>query len=180
MVAPPQSPLFQSWLDFLLAECAQLGVPIASRKTDGPTTVVTFLGILVDTDKGELHLPQDKLQWLRGLLDDWGECKPCTCKELECLIGLLNHACKVVRAVHSFLRRMIDLFHTIQRPPSSKIAIRLSRRFKADPAWWREFLEQWNGLSFLAPPFDLPHVHLFTDALGSWDCAAYHGILGFK
>jgi len=61
LVAPPQSSLCQSWLDLLLSECAQLGVPIASHKTDGTTTVVTFLGILIDTDRGELRLPQDKL-----------------------------------------------------------------------------------------------------------------------
>jgi len=173
-VIPPQSPLCQSWLDILLAECAQLVVPIASHKTDGPTTGATFLGILIDTDRGELRLPQDKPQRLRGLLDDWGKRKACTRKELESFIGLLNHACKVVRTGRSFLRQMIDLLHAIQCPPSSKIPIRLSRGFKVDLAWWQEFLEQWNGVSFLTPPFTLLQVHLFSDALGSQGCVAYH------
>jgi len=161
VIAPPQSPLCQSWSELLLAECAQLGVPIASPKTDGLTTVVTFLGILIDTDRGELRLPQDKLQLLRGLLDDCGKCKACTCKELESLSGLLNPVCMVVRAGRSFLRRMIDLLHAVQHPLSSKIAIRLSRGFKADLAWWQGFLEQWNEVSFLIPSFTLPQVRAY-------------------
>ena len=57
--------------DFLIvgkpssAECEialqkMLGFPIAERKIEGPTTVITFLGILLDTVKMELHLPRDK------------------------------------------------------------------------------------------------------------------------
>ena len=120
MVAPPDSQLCQSWLDILLDECSQLGVPIASHKTEGPATVVTFLGIQIDTCKGELRLPLEKLQRLRDLLEEWRDRKGCTRRELETLIGQLNHACKVVRAGRSFLRRMIDLLHAVHRPPSSR------------------------------------------------------------
>ena len=115
-------------------------VPIASHKTEGPATVVTFLGILIDTGRGELRLPHDKLQRLKGRLDEWGDRNGCTRKELESLIGLLNHACKVVRLGRSFLRRMIDLLHAVHRPPFSKVPIRLSQGFRADLAWWRAFL----------------------------------------
>ena len=175
MVAPPHSHLCQMWWDTLMAECAKLGVPIASQKTEGPASLVTFLGIQIDTDKGELRLPQDKLQRLKEVLDQWEIRKGCTRKDLESLIGLLNHAYKVVRAGRSFLRRMIDLLHAVHRPPSSRTPIRLSQSFRADLAWWQEFLVQWNGVSFLTPPSSLPKVHLFTDALGSWGCAAWHG-----
>jgi hypothetical protein len=41
-----------------------LGVPVAAHKTEGPATVVTFLGILVDTRTFELRLPQDKIHHL--------------------------------------------------------------------------------------------------------------------
>ena len=39
-----------------------------SRKIEGPTTVITFLGILLDTVKIELHFPHDKLEPLMSLL----------------------------------------------------------------------------------------------------------------
>ena len=109
MVAPLNSHLCQFWLSILLDQCQQLGVPIATHKTEGPATTVTFLGIHVDTLAGELRLPQDKLTRLQELLRQWERRKSCTCKELESLIGLLNHACKVIRPGRAFLRCMIDL-----------------------------------------------------------------------
>ena len=175
MVAPPDSPVCQYWLDILLRECSRLKVPIAAHKTDGPTTSITFLGIVIDTVQGELRLPAEKLQRLLELIRVWGERKACTRKELESLIGLLNHACKVVRSGRSFLRRMIDLLHAVHHPPNSRVPIRLNMGFRADLAWWREFLVSWNGVSFLSPPSQLPSIELTTDASGSWGCGAWHG-----
>ena len=63
-----------------------LGVPMAAEKKEGQTTTLVFLGIRLDTVAGEL--------WL---LEQWRTKKVCRLKELESLIGLLNHACKVVR-----------------------------------------------------------------------------------
>ncbi len=71
MVAPPESHLCHAWLQILMQECAQLGVPIAAHKTEGPSTVVVFLGITIDTAKGELRLPEDKLSRLQDLLEEW-------------------------------------------------------------------------------------------------------------
>ncbi len=61
---------------------------------------IKCLGIVIDTIKGELCLTPDKLQCLVTLLTEWGSCKAFTSKELESLISLLNHACKVVRSGH--------------------------------------------------------------------------------
>ena len=38
-----------------------LGVPITWDKLDGPTTVLTFLGIEIDTQATQLRLPEAKL-----------------------------------------------------------------------------------------------------------------------
>ncbi len=174
LVGPPRSQVCQSQLQILLEECARLGVPIADHKTEGPATEVTFLGIVIDTVKGELRLPQDKLTRLTSLLAEWQARKNCTRKELESLVGLLNHACKVVRPGRPFLRRMIDLLQAVHRPPNSRVPIRLAHGFRADLAWWVEFVVQWNGTSFLHPPSSLPKVHLYTDASGSWGCGAWY------
>ena len=56
---PTPVPPLPVWLDILMMECARLGVPIASHKMEGPATVVTFLGILIDTGRGELRLPHE-------------------------------------------------------------------------------------------------------------------------
>ena len=70
--------------------------------------------------KGELRLPEEKLHRLQLLLSEWGDRKACTRKDLESLIGHLNHACKVVRSGRSFLRRMIDLLHTRRYPAAAR------------------------------------------------------------
>ena len=78
---------------------------MAPNKRDGPTTCLIFLGIQIDTVAGELRLPEEKLQRLRTLLREWSTRKSCQRKQLESWIGLLTHACKVVRPGRSFLRR---------------------------------------------------------------------------
>ena len=72
---------------------------MAEGKSEGPATAITFLGILIDTAAGTLSLPPVKLQRVRDHLLEWGDRKVCTRRELESLIGLLNHACRVIRPV---------------------------------------------------------------------------------
>ena len=172
-VAPPHSTQCEESLAILDRECQTLGVPIADHKRDGPTTCLTFLGIEVDMVAGELRLPAVKLQRLRTLLLDWGT-RRCMWKELESIIGLLNHACKVVRSGRAFLRHMLDLLHAVHRPPNSPLPIRLNVAFRADLAWWQSFVEHWNGVSFLLLPAHLPTVEMTSDASGSWGCGAWY------
>ena len=174
VVARPASPDCRIAIGILNEACTYLGVPIADHKRDGPTTCLTFLGIEVDTMAGQLRLPTEKLHRLQSLLAEWGNRKACTRRELESLTGLLNHACKVVRSGRSFLRRMLDLLHTVPMHPFNPHPIRLNRGFRADLAWWCLFVSHWNGVSFLAPPAHLPTLQLASDASGTWGCGAWH------
>ena len=180
VIGPPDSAECQRAMDILDQICSILGVPIAEHKRDGPTTCLVFLGIIIDTLAGELRLPADKLQRLRDLLHTWGNKKACPRKELESLIGLLNHACKVVRPGRAFLRRLLDLLHSSQARPGSNSIIRLNVGARADVAWWREFVSVWNGISFLPPPLHLPTIEMTSDASGVWGCGAWHGNSWFQ
>ena len=44
--------------------CELLGVPLASEKCEGPQTCLEYLGFELDTIKGEIRLPEEKLQRL--------------------------------------------------------------------------------------------------------------------
>ena len=94
IIGPPRSRDCAEALDILNRTCKVLGVPIAEHKRDGPTTCLTYLGIEVDTVASQLRLPQEKLQRLRTLLVEWGDRKVCERRQLESLIGTLNHAAK--------------------------------------------------------------------------------------
>ena len=171
IIGPPHSSQCAQSLHILDRVCSTLNIPMASHKHEGPSTCLTILGIEIDTVSGQLRLPADKLNRLSVLLQDWGDKKACSRKELESLIGLLNHACKVIRSGRAFLRRMIDLLHAVHQ---SQPLIRLNLGFRSDLAWWNMFIAEWNGISFLAPPTYLPQLDLTTDASGSWGCGAWH------
>ena len=132
--------------------------------------------ILLDTVAGELRLPEDKLQRLRDLLEQWGTKKVCRRKELE---SLMNYACKVVRPGHSFLHGLIELLHQTENRPEGESMIHHSKACRTDIGWWTEFVEGWNGVSFLQPPQSLPMVEIATDASGTWVCGAWHNTSWF-
>eukprot|EP00731_Ephydatia_muelleri_P032743 Em0024g287a len=134
-------------LEKLRSRCTELEIPLAAHKCEGPSTKITFLGIVIDTSVGELSLPAEKLNHLRDLLEDWGDRKSCSLKDLESLIGYLNHACKVIRPGRSFLRRMIDLLH---RTHNKYHPIRLNRDFRSDLQWWRHFAAVTNSCEGIA------------------------------
>ena len=92
-----------------LDTCVSLGVPVAPKKTEGPSTKLVFLGIELDTVSLTLSLPQEKLERLRREIRKWVCRKCCTKRELLSIIGQLQHACSMVKLGRSFLRRMIDL-----------------------------------------------------------------------
>ena len=181
VTAPPQSEECQRAVEALNLVCAKLGVPTVPHKWDGPTTCLIFLGIQIDIIAGELRLPEEKLQRLRTLLREWSTRKSCQWKQLESLIGLLTHACKVVCPGRSFLCRLPDFLHATGSRPDGNSTICLNKECWADVAWWEEFVGRCNGRSFLCtPPHNLPMVEMASDAFGSWGCGAWHGSSWFQ
>ena len=79
----------------------------------------------------------------------------------------------LVRPGRRFLHRMISL-STIAKELHHHI--RLNSSFRSDLAWWYTFLESWNGVSILQVLHrQSPDTALWSDASGSWGCAAVWG-----
>lgn len=171
IMGPPSSSECSKALDTTLRTCEELGVPVADEKVEGPSACLTFLGIEVDTNGWQLRLPDEKLQRVRSLVASWRRKRGCTKRELLSLIGLLQHACKVVHPGRSFLRRMINL-SMIAREPHHHI--RLNSNFRSDLEWWATFLPQWNGITILGSPGQSPlKLSVTSDASGQWGCGAF-------
>ena len=98
----------------LVATCNRLGVPIAPDKCAGPTTMLTYLGIEVDTVQMQLHLPEEKLRRVRATVAEWLGHKAGQQRELESLVGLLQHAARVVQPGRRFVRRIIVVMTTVK------------------------------------------------------------------
>ena len=69
-----------------------LRVPTAPSKIEGPSTVLTFLGIELDSFHLTARLTYEKLERLTSILQEWTDRKRCTKRELLSLIGTLQHA----------------------------------------------------------------------------------------
>ena len=150
--------------------CDGAGLPIEPSKSVGPTTSLVFLGILIDSVKGELRLPEDKLTQLQDMISQWRGRKACRKRDLLSLIGSLSHACKVVRSGRIFLRRLIDLSTKATRLDHF---IRLNAEARADLEWWHQFIGPWNGVSLLSTlTAQTPVAVIYSDASGTWGCGA--------
>ena len=62
---PPYDQPCKISLEAMLLTMKNLGIPISLHKTEGPVTVIQFLGILLDSNRMEARLPDDKVQRLR-------------------------------------------------------------------------------------------------------------------
>ena len=96
--------------------CELLGVPLASEKCEGPQTCLEYLGFELDTIKGEIRLPEEKLQQLETLFQTWEGKKSCTKHELDSLTCQFQHATNIMKQGRSFLRQMIVLAKLAQNP----------------------------------------------------------------
>ena len=151
--------------------CEFLGVPLKLEKIEGPSSTLVFLGIMLDTTKQEISLPQQKLEELKCLIAVWKGRSSCTKRELLQLIGKLAHATKVVVAGRTFLRRMIDTAMTVKHLDHH---IKLRSEFASDLAWWECFLPNCNLRSMMSVHGREwnPHIVFSTDVSGSWGCGA--------
>ena len=171
-MGPAGSSVCQQNLDIFIQTCNELGIPLAEEKLEGPSTSLTFLGVVIDTSKSEIRLPEEKLHRIRQEIASWLGRNKATKREILSLVGLLQHATKVIRPGRSFVSRM---YATAARVKELDYYTRLGREFKSDLAWWHTFLVSWNGLSLLrsvsrSTPADFV---IQTDASGTWGCGAF-------
>lgn len=176
-IGPPDSTECQENAMIMHSACARVGLPVEPDKDEGPATMIPFLGIELDSVALEVRLPLDKLQRLKEALQMWRRRKVCRKRDLLSLIGLLSHACKVVRAGRSFLRRLIDL-STI--PKHLDHFVRLNADALSDIEWWVQYAENWNGVQMMRTVRDTtPAATVTSDASGKWGCGAYSGTSWF-
>eukprot|EP00112_Aurelia_sp_Birch-Aquarium-sp1_P003277 Seg1363.36 transcript_id=Seg1363.36/GoldUCD/mRNA.D3Y31 product="Polyprotein P3" protein_id=Seg1363.36/GoldUCD/D3Y31 len=178
VAGPPQSSVCESDLYKCLSLAKNLGVPIAPEKTEGPSTSITYLGFILDSEKQELRLPVEKLTKVHLVLDTWKDRKTGTKRDLLSLIGLLQHCCQAVVLGRPFLRRLIDRAKTVSELHHF---VTLSLWEKEDIQWWYTIFKSWNGKSlFHLPKWEnAPDVSITSDAAGSIGFAAIHKLEWF-
>ena len=93
-------------------------------------------------------------------------------KKFLSLVGLLQHATKVVKCSRTFVSRM---YWTAAQVRELHFYVTLNMDFRSDLHWCHTFLNSWNGLSFLwyVGPGSSPDHSIQIDASGTWGCGAF-------
>ena len=89
-------------------------------------------------------------------------------RQLESLLGHLNHAATVVRPGRTFTRHLIQAVRRLKHPQQRT---RLDSDCMSDIAWWDTFIQGWNGRSLLPSKTSGPTIT--SDTSGSWGCGAF-------
>ena len=169
----------ESSLRSMLLVFNALSIPISPGKTEGPSTCLEFLGIVLDSREMEARLPSEKVQRIKEELTLWKERKSATLVELQSLIGTLNFACRVIPPGRAFLQRIINLTVGLKKPHHRVL---LTKAFFQDIVMWESFILGWNGRSFfLNRSWETSSsLHLFTDASGSLGFGGIHRTQWFQ
>ena len=158
----PESDSCGKTLDLALQLCHEVWFPVMSEKVVSPSTVIDFLGFVIDTLAMEIRLPHEKLSRMKLMIRTWRYRRSCTKRELLSLIGNLQHTSSVVKPGCTFLRCMIDLS---KRQVHLEGRLRLNTEFRADLQWLALFLDSWNGVAIISALCRRPvDAKLSTDA----------------
>ena len=69
---------------------------------------MTFLGLEIDSDKGDVRAPGDKVQVAVNKIMSVLSADSVTLREMQSLVGTLSYLCKPIPSGRGFLRRLYD------------------------------------------------------------------------
>ena len=145
--------------------CSRLGVPIANEKTEGPATVISYLGLLINTEKMLIQIPKEKLSELLQKLTEASKKKKITLRQLQSLCGSLAFCTRALPAGRAFSRR---LYLACNRAKMPHHYMRVTRDMLDDILTWKIFLQNFNGTSYILDDSWVSNsiLQLFTDSAG--------------
>lgn len=157
----------------------KIKVPLAAHKTEGPCTVLQYLGIILDSDKFEARLPVDKVERVSSLIDNFKDRKSCTKRELLQLLGHLNFAMRVIPPGRSFVSYLISLAASV---PELHHHVHINAGCQEDLAMWALFLQRWNGVSLFRESqlTVAADIELYTDAASTKGFGGFYKGLWFS
>ena len=127
-------------LKAFLQVCKEINFPVVLEKTVWGTTILTFLGLLLDSERQMICIPLEKLEEARSLVDDFLGRKKVKLLELQKLCGFLNFLCKCVVPGRVFLRRLYASTETLGGKIKPHHHIKLKEENKLDLLVWKGFL----------------------------------------
>lgn len=147
-----------------------LGIPRNDTKNQ-LGTVITVLGLEVDTNNFTLRVPEDKMKKAFHATSRLHQQDSITRKEMENLAGFLSFCAPAVQLGRLHMRTIWTFVASYPQHKSSFIKKRVTADVREDLVWWRDLFPSWNGVRFFNDSIR-DTVSLFTDSSG-------YGIGGF-
>ena len=143
---------------------SDFGIPLAEEKIEGPTTVLMFLGLEIDSVLMQVRIPLEKIKVLVEQIQLILQHKhSVTLKELQSLLGSLNFMCRAIMPGRPFCRRLINATCGVKLPHHH---IKITKGMRQDLSIWLRFFKDFNGISVFNDKFwsTNAEVCLFTDS----------------
>ena len=146
-------------IDYQLARdlLTELALPEAKEKSQPPSTRVKWLGVIIDTERMSLSIPEGKLQEALEQVSRYTKSKSMTKRQLQSLLGRLLHISKCVQPARLFVSRLLEALRG-----AKGTYINVNADMRADFRWFAEFCSQWNGCSYIQ--VNTPSRDIFVDA----------------
>ena len=164
-------------VNIFLSICQEINFPVSLEKTHWGTTILIFLGLLIDTMRQVILIPKEKvdkaLKWIDLLLSR--KDRKATVLEIQKLCGTLNFLCKCVIPGRAFLHRLYSLTSNVNLKQHHHLRLTLESR--EDLLIWKRFVS--NSEIFCHPFLDVcnvlpaPDVDLYSDVSGKIGFGAY-------
>ena len=147
----------------VVVDCAKkCGFQVKQKKTVGPSRVLEFLGLIIDTVRREIRISSERLHEIRSELAEWKGRKKCKKRELLSILGKLNFCSQVVVPGHMFSCRLIQLSKVGK---SLYTTIYLDKECRKDLLWWCVIMETHNGVCWFPKEFNGETAEImFSDA----------------
>ena len=144
----------------ILKKC---GIEEAVKKACPPSTLMTFIGILFNTDKMTKQITEQRLNEIKLLLRLWLNQEKASLKDIQSLIGKLNFAACCVRQGRIFISMLIRWLKVLYKEDICDHII--PDYVKKDILWWYSFLRTYNGISMMSYEHWLePNEMFFSDS----------------
>lgn len=144
---------------------SEINVPLALDKSEGPTEVIVFLGLELDSKEMVVRVPQEKVLEVIEKIQFVLAKEKVFLKVMQSLIGSLSFCCRAIAVGRPFCRRLINATCGVQKPYHR---IRINNDVRLDLRMWLQFFQQYNGISVFHDRYWTTNdeIQLFSDSAG--------------
>ena len=160
-------------LQIFIDTCNEIGFPIAVEKTEWASSMIIFLGLLIDLVNQIVCIPEQKVERAKILILDILSSKKgkTTVFKIQRLAGFLNFLCKSIIPGRAFTGRLYSLVSSKLKPHHH---VRIPKDVKSDLELWLEFLEMDDPRVQCRPFMDFldwnaDDINMYSDASGNLD-----------